>query len=1273
MFKIDFDVAESKITKLEGQLDSIAKKSSQVSRNLESAANAASPEYDRLKKSLQQSQTELEKLKNSTKQTGQSTESAAKSTKKLVDQNKKMAGQAGRTRVEVEKLNNAFWDSSQAAAGFRAFMNASGTHMGIFTGHTIATATAVYGLVSALKNTVTIGIDFTGQMTRAIPIMGATSAEAQLLEKEVRRLGESTQFTATEAAAGLTALGMAGLSTAQAYAALEPTLNLSAIGMIDMYKSADIITNVMTGFRMEAEETRSIVDDLATAITSSNATIEQMASALSYVAPVAQAAGGEIEEVTAMLEVFHNAGIKGSRAGTSLRRAYANLQAPSEKAAEAIKTLGVETSDINGSMLELSDIMDQLAENGATSADMITIFGVRAAPAMIALLNDMKGVNSQFEKFRSQLEDNENASQKLREKTENNLGTDLKKLMSALQEQGIKMFQVWEDGLREMTQGMTEFVNSVDPESVRLLAESIANTATALKVAAQLAITYGAALGTWKLVGIVAGLTNLVKAQSLAAVNSKAMAAGALMSASAQGKYSKSTNLATKATMALNLAIRANPLGMLVTGLTAAATAIYLFSDSEEEATEQAKKHNKVLEDQIQNRAELRKINEEALKYSQNKGKSSGDKVENQYLEDMAKQQKIITDSINAINLAYEDNIVEFSGKSQKKNQEFYAIAKTLNQEIKDATGAYEELNAQLDYYRKTGLTPAGLKLQQQYTDELIKMSEVSLDDSIDEAFQVLDHNLKQLKSNTSTGNGTIIEQMIGSKQEINAAIETVTDAYNAKIQPLLETIQQGVTKRGSVNNVPIFNKADTDAADQLLIKIKDPAWEAQVVKTKEAVEAMSQYRELTEALAESMDKLKEKKAGVNTEFDKYINAQDKLQVKGKRAVETLMEEIKAINGSNESKKSKIELELEAAKATNEALIASEQFKKLTLEQQEAIKGEVSEYEKLIAAIALLRQEKLKAQDDADILKSYKQGKGLDRIQQIQQEYDMEIELLEKYQEKGLEIRGGYAERVKELEKEKNLEIQEYQDETMIREHKMWFDLMDNAAESIGDNIAKVALLDQSWSEAGKNIRRAIVGGIVGALAEMAVKETTMFIARMFMQEKEAVVTAQSEAMKTSTVVANSATRTAAYQSEAMAAGMTQAWNPVTAALTMATMAMMQAFIQSIFAQPSGGTREIGGPVMSGASYLVGEKGPEIFTPSVTGQITSNADIKRKMAGDDSKQSEPETVQVVQEHHYHINAVDARSFKQLVNSDIGYIAQRVNKINQRQGKFTTTK
>jgi phage-related minor tail protein len=47
---------------------------------------------------------------------------------------------------------------------------------------------------------------------------------------------------------------------------------------------------------------------------------------------------------------------------------------------------------------------------------------------------------------------------------------------------------------------------------------------------------------------------------------------------------------------------------------------------------------------------------------------------------------------------------------------------------------------------------------------------------------------------------------------------------------------------------------------------------------------------------------------------------------------------------------------------------------------------------------------------------------------------------------------------------------------------------------------------------------------------------------------------------------------------------------------------------------PVAGARAVGGPVAPGGSYLVGEQGPELFTPSGAGSITPNAALASRGA-----------------------------------------------------------
>ena len=58
-----------------------------------------------------------------------------------------------------------------------------------------------------------------------------------------------------------------------------------------------------------------------------------------------------------------------------------------------------------------------------------------------------------------------------------------------------------------------------------------------------------------------------------------------------------------------------------------------------------------------------------------------------------------------------------------------------------------------------------------------------------------------------------------------------------------------------------------------------------------------------------------------------------------------------------------------------------------------------------------------------------------------------------------------------------------------------------------------------------------------------------------------------------------------------------------------AAVAAGMAQVAAIRSQSYSG-RAVGGPVVGGQSYMVGEKGPEVFTPSTAGSITKNSDLQ---------------------------------------------------------------
>lgn len=109
-----------------------------------------------------------------------------------------------------------------------------------------------------------------------------------------------------------------------------------------------------------------------------------------------------------------------------------------------------------------------------------------------------------------------------------------------------------------------------------------------------------------------------------------------------------------------------------------------------------------------------------------------------------------------------------------------------------------------------------------------------------------------------------------------------------------------------------------------------------------------------------------------------------------------------------------------------------------------------------------------------------------------------------------------------------------------------------------------------------------------------------------------ATVAAKAMAVAQAIMMANLvAVQTAAYTPgpAGIAAGETaRAWGYASAGMIAATGIMEIA-----------GARERGGQVQAGKTYLVGEKGPELFTAAATGQISNNSRTTEALSGSDGK------------------------------------------------------
>ena len=244
------------------------------------------------------------------------------------------------------------------------------------------------GLAAAAGVALSIGsfTDFQTSLNNVKAVSQATAAEMALFEQQALDMGASTKFSAQEAADAQAFLAMAGLSVQESLAALPGTLQLAAAGQLDLASAADLTTNVMSGYRLVVGDIPRINDVLAVTAAAANTTVGQMGEAMSFVAPVAAAAGIEFEEASAALGRLASNAFQGERGGTALRGILIKLMTPTTALESLTDKYSLSLRDVEGNMRPLNEVLGEFNTKGVKGEEVLALFGARAGPAMLALL-----------------------------------------------------------------------------------------------------------------------------------------------------------------------------------------------------------------------------------------------------------------------------------------------------------------------------------------------------------------------------------------------------------------------------------------------------------------------------------------------------------------------------------------------------------------------------------------------------------------------------------------------------------------------------------------------------------------------------------------------------------------------------------------------------------------------------------------------------------------------------------------------------------------------
>lgn len=315
--------------------------------------------------------------------------------------------------------------------------------------------------------------DFEQSMLKVGSVSGATGETLKKLERQARDLGASTQFSAGEAAQGMFYLAQAGFSTDEIMSAIPGTLDLATGAQIELGRASELTADILRGYQISAMETGRVVDLLANTANSTSTDVEGLAQAFKFVGPVASGMKIPIEDTAAAIGLLSNAGLKGAIAGTNLRGAITALLDPTNEARKVLVKLGIPRKrliDAQGNLKNLGDTIKAFEESGATTADMLEIFGQKVGPAFAALVSQG---SKAFEKLNVDLKNSRGEARKTAAAYEDSFYGQLEQVKGALEELAITVLKdtgilkMLVSGLKQLSDFITK-ISQVNPKFLKI-------------------------------------------------------------------------------------------------------------------------------------------------------------------------------------------------------------------------------------------------------------------------------------------------------------------------------------------------------------------------------------------------------------------------------------------------------------------------------------------------------------------------------------------------------------------------------------------------------------------------------------------------------------------------------------------------------------------------------------------------------------------------------------------------------------------------------------
>ena len=291
--------------------------------------------------------------------------------------------------AQLKKLDKTVGDNFRNVGNYRDALNGLSTVFGAFG--------AGFGIASVFNSATQSVLKFETENSKLAAVLGNTVSENKALVDVQRELGRSTAYTAGEVASLQVELAKLGFTSPQIEQASASILKLAGATGSDLARSSEIAGATLRGFGLQATQMTHVADVMAQSFNYSALDLDSFAESMKYVAPVAKQAGVSLEETSAMLGVLANQGVKGSQAGTSLRRIFTDMALTGKPVKQAL-------AEITKNGITLTDAFDEVGRTAQTALAILGNNTDQVDEFTVAMKNSTGAVDKMYDTMTDNLQ-----------------------------------------------------------------------------------------------------------------------------------------------------------------------------------------------------------------------------------------------------------------------------------------------------------------------------------------------------------------------------------------------------------------------------------------------------------------------------------------------------------------------------------------------------------------------------------------------------------------------------------------------------------------------------------------------------------------------------------------------------------------------------------------------------------------------------------------------------------------------------------------------------